>query len=224
MNKYILLSIICLFSLNSFGQVSDFSGSTRAYYFPYKTFFKPHSYKFVNTNDSTDVVHWVLETKRQRKDTLLYIVTYDQQNRPLEKTVQQLTADAVILKEYKAYNYLDDTVIEYNCTIHDSLVFRFNQVVDQEFQWAVSFTEPRTTAKVIFRKSRILAGQVKHSGDLKFKDDYYFNFNGEDLLDHQVSSYFSLDQGLTSYSIITNEALTRYYKLVEVTIPKKRRL
>jgi hypothetical protein len=213
--KNIIFIVLYFLTLpNLFSQGNSQEYNLRPYFFPYKELSLQNSkYTFVNVSDSSEKYFWHIQTKIQRGDTLLLTQVRDSQNRLTEEVWQKVGKNSILMQSYKIYDYKESEVKKRDCQVLDSAIFNWHQSPEDSATWNVSYYDTAYNKTFELKKSRIFK-KIDNSQNLaKFTDFYYVKIGSTQLLDHEVISYFKLNQGLFKYTILYRNGVTKLFTL-----------
>jgi hypothetical protein len=216
-----LFSCLFLFlnawSITCFAQTEQ---NLKAYYFPYQNFFEPVVYKYVNTENSNDILYCFMETKIIEKDTLIESITFDQAFYEVDAGVEKITAQGAELKTYTIYI---TGIITPTRPLHKDL-FSWQQDTQDKIKWSARYTSPFGEESI--RKMREYIGQ----GDkYTFQEKEYPSISFEDTYRHSIKAGKSIQTtdfhqealyckgiGLVDYQREMENGIKFHYKLEKI--------
>ena len=211
MKTKILILLAVLFVGKCFGQIVPFTGNLEEYYFPYKKMFKAVTYVYKNYNDTTDEYIWKMQTIVSQKDTLLDTKVFDAKDILVEETINKISNSDVVMTNYSMHKITEDSIINFQGDIHDSLVFSFHHQLNESIRWQVQLQEPVFKTTLLMTKNRVFDGYEPHSQTIKFTDKYFMTVADKEYLSHINYTYYAKVKGIVKYSIIVSDGITKLY-------------
>jgi len=109
------------------GCLSKSNIQLKEYYFPVNKFTEPKVYKFVDANDTTNIVYWRLSLEIKNNDTLFTTRGFNSQKQQIELFEEKITSKGAL-----ATNFID---------IYDTKTLREGSIKENEvFLWNASTT------------------------------------------------------------------------------------
>lgn len=217
MNKMIVLSfgLAILISCSTNNKPSELR--LKDYYFPYENFFEPQTYCFSNARDTTDKSYWIMQTKIEGNDTLFLTSIQDSQHRLTEKLVEKIGDNGSRMLRYTLYkNESNNTQIPASCQVIDSVIFNWNQNINESMIWKVHFPEFESIQTIEFTKKRTLIKIDSENKITFFKDQNSMRMEGSFRSNnYEIESYYQKGIGLINYKIFRQGELLKDYKLIE---------
>lgn len=179
--KYFLLAFFGIILTHCSAQKNDQTHFIKDYFFPYQNFKKTHTYYYVNTKDTTDKSTWIMQSKVQDGDTLFITQILNSQNLVQESLVEKMTNNIAQLISHKDYRYTSDKKpIDIDCSIIDSVVFKWNQRLNDSIFWRVHYQSNVSNDTMEFSKSRTLLEIDSTKNTAIFMDNFYSGLSGTD--------------------------------------------
>jgi len=228
--NYFLLALFSIILTHCSAQKNDQTYFIKDYYFPYQNFKQIHTYYYVNTKDTTNKSTWIMQSKVQDGDTLFMTQILNSQNLVQESLVEKMTNNIAQLISYKDYRYRSDKKpIEIDCSIIDSVIFKWNQRLNDSIFWRVYFQSYASSDTMELSKSRTLLEIDTTKKTAIFMDNFYSGLSGTNrqIIPSKGSEYsrsykwwvisnYKKDIGLTDY-YINGYGEVREYKLIKIS-------
>lgn len=187
----------------------------KSYYFPYKEFSKASTYYYVNANDTSEKSTWIMQMKIENADTLLLTQILDSKNRILESMVEKITRESSLLINYKLFNYDSGDHQTYrDCKVIDSVVFKWNQKMNESIVWKVNHLDFYSENTDEFSKQRTLMLIDSAKKTAVFKDQFHAaEANSTNSYNWHMDSYYKMGKGLINFKVYLPDGIIKDFRL-----------
>ena len=216
MNKMIVLFIGVTLLTSCLTNNKSSELELKDFYFPYKDLFEPQIYCYANVNDTTDKTYWSMQTKIEGKDTIFLTSIKDAQLRLTEELEEKIVENGSRLQKYTLYkNESNNTQISAPCQVIDSVIFNWNQNVNESMILKVHFPDFTSKQTIEFTKKRTWM-----KFDSQYKTAIFTDINSmkmeSSFLSHNyvIENYYKKGVGLINYKIFEESKLLKDYKLI----------